>query len=366
MGVDAQLDEWFGEPTQRDLYCWWRSDVVPTRPGRIVGHFPYEALAEAAPPDAAWLTVLRDPVERSISHWWHYSLNPDDAPWPDVFREGVTLERWCTDPIFSSDSSDAQTRYLAWLPEADRAAVLEQRPVAPVPDDAVALALERLTSFSWVGVTERHHEGLQLLAYTLRQIPPARRSPINEGDRRPSLAEVHPALQQALAERNRGDEEVHRLAQRLFADRYRDMVDDLLASHPHVPAPPSLEFDLTRPVADKAWHGLEQAGGRTFRWISGSVTFDALVDRSAPRTLDVEILAWVDDLAVEGMTIAVDGETVPTQRVEEGTVRLRALLEARPAWWVMRTRVDIHPGAVATAPPDPRLLGLAIAEIRIS
>lgn len=366
MGVEAQLDEWLGEPAQQGCYPWWGSTVVATRPGRVVGHFPYEMLTELAPPGAAWLTVLRDPVERSISHWWHHTRTPGDAPWPDDFRRGVTLERWCSDPLFSYDSSDAQVRYLAWLPEGDRAAILAHRPIGPVPDEAVALALERLGKFAWVGVTERHHQGLQLLAYTIRQAPPTRRPPLNEGTGRPRPADIPGEVRQMLAERNRGDAAVHQLAQRLFADRYQDMVDDLLTDHPHAPAPSSFELDLTRPVADRAWHGLEQAGETTFRWIGDRITFDALIDRSVPRTLDVEIVAWVDDRAVERATIAVDGQPVPIRKVEGGTVLLRAGVETRPAWWVQRTRIDIQPGAVATTPSDPRLLGLAIAAVRIS
>lgn len=364
-GVEAELEEWFGRFPQKDRYRWWASPIELHRPGRIVGHFTYEMLAALAASDAAWLTIIRDPVERSISHWWHYTRNPDDAPWPEVFRAGVSLERWCTDPLFSCDASDTQTRYLAWLPEADRAAILDQRPVGPVPDDAVTLALDRLKNFAWVGVTERHYEGIQLLAYILRQTPPTRRPPVNEGQGRPLLSEISPEILEMLSERNRGDEQLHRRAQRLFADRYRDMVDDLLGGHVQAPAPSSFELDLSRPLADPAWHGLEQAGEQRFRWTSGNAAFDALIDRSVPREVIVEIVGWVDERAVERATLAVDGVTVPTERLDEGSVRLRARAEARAAWWVQRTRIDIQPGTVARAPGDPRPLGLAVGGVRI-
>ena len=365
-GVEAQLEEWFGRFPQKDRYRWWASSVELERPGRIVGHFPYDVLAPFAASDAAWLTMIRDPVERSLSHWWHYVRNPDDSPWPEVFRAGVGLDRWCHDPLFSCDAADAQVRYLAWLPEADRAAVLDRRPVGPVPDDAVALALDRLRRFAWVGVTERHHEGLQLLSYTLRQPPPSRRPPINESEGRPRLADVTDDVRQALSERNRGDAALHALAGTLFSERYRDMVDDLLGDDRHPPAPPSFELDLTRPLPAAGWYDVEYAGGRPFRWTGARAAFDALVDRSVPRQLDVDILGWVDERALRGATLDIDGVTVPTEQVEDGQVRLRARVEARPAWWVARTRVEIRAGATATSPGDQRRLGVAVAGARIS
>ena len=364
-GLEAQLGEWFGESAQEGPYPWWGSNIDPARPGRVVGHLSYDMFAELAAPDAAWLTMLRDPVERAISHWWHYTRKPEDAQWPDVFRAGVTLERWCTDPLFSYDASDAQVRYLAWLPEEDQRAILDQRPVGPVPHDAVDLALQRLRNFAWVGVTERHDEGMQLLAYTLRQPPPTRRPPRNEGGGRPRVADVSAEIRQVIAERNRGDAAVHRLAQRLFADRYLDMVDDLLSDQPRHRAFRSFELDLTGRLADPAWYAVERPGERPFRWIAGRAAFDARIDRSAPRTLEVEIVGWVDPLAVDEATLFVDGVAVPTHRVQDEAVRLRARVEARPAWWTQRTRIEIQPGAVAQAPGDMRLLGLAVAGAQI-
>ncbi len=365
-GVQVQLDDWFGDPAPRHAYQWWRSDVVPSASGGMVGHFPYDLLAGRAPADAAWVTIIRDPLERSISHWWHYARIPDDSPWPAAFRAGVTLDRWCTDPMFACDASDAQVRYLAWLPEADRQAVLAGRPVTPVPDDAVALAIDRLEQFAWVGVTERHHEGLQALSYTLHQPPPPRRAPLNESEGRPCGADLSPELRQALAERNRGDTAVHIAALRLFQDRYGAMVDDLLGNRTADPAPSSFELDLTGPLHDRAWHALERAGSRPFRWVGGRVTVDALVDRSVPRWLEVEVVSWVDELALDAARLAVDGVAVPLEKVENGTVRLRAPVDSRPAFWVQRTRIDIEPGNVSSVPGDPRRLGLAVAGVRIN
>lgn len=256
---------------------------------------------------AAWLTILRDPVERSISHWWHYTRQPEDAQWPAIFRVGVSLERWCTDALFSYDAPDAQVRYLAWLPEEDRAAILDQRPVGPVPDDAVDLALERLRNFAWVGVTERYDEGMQQLAYTLRQPPPTRRLALNEGAGRPGVAEVSDEIRQTLTERNRGDAALHRLAERLFAERYRNMVDDLLVDHRHDRAQRSFELDLAGPLEDPGWYGVERSGARAFRWIGERAAFEVRIDRTEARTVEVEIIGWVDRVAVETATIMSTG-----------------------------------------------------------
>src|SRR5262245_45394878 len=63
----------------------------PRRLRLIHGHFDVSIL-KLLPPDARCFTLLRDPVERAISHYYHYRRMVADPVHPLAMRS--TLEQW--------------------------------------------------------------------------------------------------------------------------------------------------------------------------------------------------------------------------------------------------------------------------------
>lgn len=141
----------------------------------VTGHLPYEALA-LFPRRPRTLTVLRDPVDRTVSHYLHVRRSPEVAGDPDF-----TLERFLDSPGFAAVTGNYQARYLAheiglaqaWVgfsPEQRFAALGEPFPPShPLPlqslFDATPLALdeealaaragEHLAAVEHVGVVEQ-------------------------------------------------------------------------------------------------------------------------------------------------------------------------------------------------------------------
>jgi hypothetical protein len=144
--------------------------------GFVTGHLPWEARG-LLPPATRTVTVLRDPVDRSLSHYWQLSINPD------VLAEspGFSLEEYVESPRWNTLCRDYQARQLAhridlanagktYAP-AERFASLgppfpreHQYPLQSLFDcspmtlsgsDLERVALQSLSEIEFVGVTDR-------------------------------------------------------------------------------------------------------------------------------------------------------------------------------------------------------------------
>lgn len=74
----------------------------------VTGHLPWEARG-LLPRAARSVTVLRDPVSRSLSHYWQLSVNPD----VQAESPGFTLEEFVESPRWNPLCRDYQARQLA-------------------------------------------------------------------------------------------------------------------------------------------------------------------------------------------------------------------------------------------------------------
>jgi hypothetical protein len=79
-----------------------------TEVGFVTGHLPWE-VRELLPPATRAVTVLRDPVERSLSHYWQLTINPD----VQAESPGFSLEEFVESPRWNTLCRDYQARQLA-------------------------------------------------------------------------------------------------------------------------------------------------------------------------------------------------------------------------------------------------------------
>ena len=76
--------------------------------GYVTGHLPWE-VRELLPRATRSVTVIREPVARSLSHYWQLSVNPDViAESPDF-----SLEEYVESPRWNTLCRDYQARQLA-------------------------------------------------------------------------------------------------------------------------------------------------------------------------------------------------------------------------------------------------------------
>jgi hypothetical protein len=181
--------------------------------GFVTGHLPWE-VRELLPSGTRSVTVLRDPVDRTLSHYWQLSINPD------VHAESphFSLEEFVESPRWNTLCRDYQARQLAHRVDladagktyapADRFAALgppfppeHQYPLqslfdcSPLNLHGAALeqaALRSLAEIEFVGVTEHLDALYRQVAeqiWALRDIPPlGRENTASNRPRRESLS----------------------------------------------------------------------------------------------------------------------------------------------------------------------------------
>lgn len=178
--------------------------AVRTHPGpRLIhGHFDL-SIAKYFPPDARFFTLLRDPVERAISHYYHYRRRVDDRIHPLAMRS--SLAEWVSDRgIVEMDNG--QTRRLAGEMNL---------PCGRVTAQMLERAMSRLARFAVVGLTERFDQSLLLLQRAFGWEVQAVRAQ-NVGGNRPPRTEVSEEALGTIERCNRLDQELYRFAAELF------------------------------------------------------------------------------------------------------------------------------------------------------
>ncbi len=117
----------------------------------VRGHMPF-GLHAYFPQPATYITFLRDPVDRIISHYYYLQSSPQHYLYEVVTSKHMSLADYATSGI-SSELLNGQTRLISGYEE-------------PTPTtETLALAKENLSKqFSFIGLTERFNDSLVLLA----------------------------------------------------------------------------------------------------------------------------------------------------------------------------------------------------------
>jgi Sulfotransferase family. len=183
-----------------------RTAVRTRRELRLVhGHFDL-SIAKHLPGDTRFFTLLRDPVERAISHYYHYRRRAIDRLHPLAMRS--TLKEW-VGGCGIVEMDNGQTRRLAGEMNL---------PFGRVTPAMLERAISRLARFAVVGVTERFDESLILLRRAFGwRVRPA--SAQNVGENRPPRVDVSEEALEAIERCNRFDRELYRFASDLFEAR---------------------------------------------------------------------------------------------------------------------------------------------------
>jgi hypothetical protein len=176
----------------------------PRRLRLIHGHFDM-SIVKLLPADARCFTLLRDPVERAISHYYHYRRMTADPV--HALATQSTLAQWVGSRGLV-EMDNGQTRRLAG--EMDL-------PFGRVNSGMLDRAKSNLAAFAAVGLTERFEESLILFRQAFGWVlhPFTAR---NVADNRPRRAELGAEALEAIAHCNRFDLELYRFASALFEE----------------------------------------------------------------------------------------------------------------------------------------------------
>jgi len=170
----------------------------------VSGHVP-AGLLGLLPPAERYVTVLRDPVERTLSQYYH--LVNRRAAWRHEWLPAPTPELRLADAIGERSyiPDNLQTRMLCGLASAEE----------PLPGDALERASRTLAeTFTHVGTTERLDELVALLDLDLGW-PAAVPEPARVNASRPRGADVPAEAVRTVEHANELDRELYAEAARL-------------------------------------------------------------------------------------------------------------------------------------------------------
>jgi len=187
--------------------------------GRVaIGHVPYGVYREHLPADARYMTFLREPVDRVLSHYYrhHHRSDPSRAGRRKE-REGKakrvmanSIEEALADPRLPQLKNLA-TRFLCGDPS----------PMGELPAGALDDAKANLHGFAFLGVQERFDESLVLLQRMLDlDISPAayENRHVTSASERPRVDEIPEVQRELILELNQLDAELYEYGSKLFEE----------------------------------------------------------------------------------------------------------------------------------------------------
>jgi hypothetical protein len=204
IGTPAQAAEFQNLPQQeRDRY-----DL-------LTGHVHF-GIHEWSGRPPLYLTMLRDPVDRVISHYYFALSQPTHYMYRIIRERNLTLKDYAATRATVELDND-QVRWLTTTPHRDI-------PTGKVPRRLLDEAKWNLeNAFSCIGLTERFDESLACMqaAFGWKDVSYERRNVTRE---RPPLAEISQDTLDAIREVNALDAELYEFAKVLFEEqlgRYR-------------------------------------------------------------------------------------------------------------------------------------------------
>jgi hypothetical protein len=170
------------------------------------------------------MTILRDPVTRTISEYRHYVRNP--GPMHDeIVANGTTLMEYVCAPKYYRRVVNRQTRLV--LGAVGGFPLRYDDDKALSNEALIRLAKERIEQFAFVGMTERLEESIRLLFYTfgwqLEGVIPS----LNISPTPSTWDTVSQEALQAIKERTQLDAELYQFAEKIFKIRLDHMNADI-------------------------------------------------------------------------------------------------------------------------------------------
>ncbi|MBK8899818.1 MAG: sulfotransferase family 2 domain-containing protein [Anaerolineaceae bacterium] len=159
-----------------------------------------------------YITILRDPVDRVLSHYYYIRQNQKNRMHEAVMDDNMDLAEFVSSGI-SNEVDNSQTKFLAGLETPYLKA-------GEYGDEILQMARQNLrTHFAVVGLTERFDESLILLKRTLGWQHWPFYVPANVTRKRPHHQQIARETRELIQEANRLDSALYQFAQAQFEAR---------------------------------------------------------------------------------------------------------------------------------------------------
>lgn len=163
---------------------------------------------ELLPRQCTYITVMRDPVDRIISHYYYVLRRPKHRLYDEITTKKMSLKDYAASGL-STELDNSQTKYLAGLETP-------YLKYGEYSDDILGAAVENIQKhFSVVGLQERFDETMLLLEKALGWKRPLYVK-ANVTDTRPRKEDLSADTLSTIEKYNELDIELYRLAQERF------------------------------------------------------------------------------------------------------------------------------------------------------
>ena len=382
--------------------------IAPERVAKyklIRGHFSYDTIDRFLLKKPLYLTILRNPLDRTISLYEFLKrakekgepeYNEDTKVLRDATDQGLEAFVSNANPTVKARTSNPQTRILALQPQVDRSDA-----------ELLAIAKANLEQFILVGLTERFQDSVFLLSYLFGWCPATSFYSLRVASNKPSRENLPQTVIDTIIQYNQLDFELYQFAEKLFADRFTQMLEILQQKYGQSVSAheteaiaallerhyeqryaeqqifqPTIDFDFQQAMSGTGWHrrngrhnGLK-ANTTTFRWTGPSTqsTLDFSLTTDADLSVKLRIINAVTPEVLASLKLTVNHYPIALQTlfqqgnitVLQGLIPQSALLSDRPftrfTFTVDRTLSlkEAKPGN-----PDQRQVGLAFHRIQI-
>jgi len=205
----------------------------------IWGHYGY-CLYQILPKKPVYITILRDPVERTISSIEHRIRDPDPRFIHLNEFIGKTVHEVLTDSKIKL-LPDPQTKYIGLDPDVSSMIDLLNRESilnfefsetfnltrSKTNEDLIKTSIQNLSKFAFVGIAEKFEESLFLLFYTFGWRPVMRSWKLNVSPKRTKTSALPPKALQKILDATQLDKKLYEYGLKLFEERYSKMVEEL-------------------------------------------------------------------------------------------------------------------------------------------
>ncbi|UZJ61123.1 sulfotransferase family protein [Pseudomonas sp. KU26590] len=184
-----------------------------------------------------YITMLRDPLQRTISWYSHVKRDPHAYRHDQMLAEDWSLLQFVTDSETQWDIVNAQTIFLAADLDYNKlskdpvgygTAVIREYASRKTDRTLLDLAKSRLEKFVFVGIVERMNHSLQLMSHTLGFHPHFSDQKLNVSSGGPRSSELSTDVINAIAEITYLDRELYSWASAAFEAHYDKFVNSLL------------------------------------------------------------------------------------------------------------------------------------------
>lgn len=388
------------------------------------GHFGYTIPQFLRKPPVC-LTVLRDPIQRSISHYEHIRREPKDRRHKLVRGQNMDLKAFAQHPETRLAILNLQTRSISFdlgmkqirkirgfAARGVLGTVIEERS----DEEMLAIAKTRIDEFPFVGLVERFQDSLFLLSYVFGWYPIRQTRALNAAPKKISKSDLSADVLDLLYDCNRLDLELYDYAKTKFDQQFNLMLKELWATYgdrPGEPAPAevddetlfhwlvkhyeertsrrsvklheAIDFPFSKAISGSGWHlregsgsgwhlpgGLHE-GGTPFRWTGPgtSSTLDFPLAKQSDLTLKLRIINAAALDILESLSLSVNDHPIELETIlQQGNLAVLQALIPKSALVSDRnfTRLTFSVNRTAVLNPgsrDSRWVGLAFHRLQL-